>query len=444
MLRMLVLSDNLSNFGEPQLLAEGAIEIYPWTQSRKFPRPSDYEIVVLDMKVLRSDSYGLPWDTFSNLRIDISELFNAGGVVICLNYITIHTSHLISCQHSKSNLRQKDVFRPRDARYENNYDWLLYEDVLSKLNIADVNAKPGNNFLLVTKKKEYISFLSGVKEYQKVIDGIDEKTGSVGYTVNLSHENRLDAEVFALTKVTKKPIACLVRILNGSLILLPQSYANRKIIIDQLYAIGSLEYEASTEVPFKEIFPSWVTNYKHKKELELEKEIEQRNVEVQKLKKELRRFTMIDFLLCGTGNPLEDAVELALKDIGFAVEKTEKGASIDFKVHLGKLSFAIEVTGIEEKVFKDNKHFAHILHYLPQKECDEKILFLVNTYRNLDINARLLKEHFTPPVIEMSKNNHVVLMTTLDLFKIWSDFVDGKTINHYFEKMSSLDGEFKV
>jgi hypothetical protein len=225
--------------------------------------------------------------------------------------------------------------------------------------------------------------------------------------------------------------------------LLPQSNANSTTIVSQLYKIGSLEYEAKVDSTAEVSAPQWLANYKHNQEVEIDNSIEKHNVQIKELKKERQRFAKIDFLLYGTGDSLEDATELALKELGCTVEKTEKGASIDFKVCFGNRKFVFEVTGIDDKVYKDNKHFGHILHYLPEREDNEKIVFLANTFRNIDVKERISKEPFTPPVIDMSRNNHIVLMTTVDLFKVWTDFLDGKPIDCTFDLIYRCDGEFK-
>ena len=442
MLRMLVLSDKLTQIKAPTRILDGAIELYPWSESDEFPRPSDYEIVVLDMSITNSNS--LPWDTFLNLRNDIANLFQAGGIVICLNYFTQHGGQLIQYNPAKSKLKYKDIQVVRNGtRYEMSYDWLMSEELLSKLNIAETDAKAGANFILITKKKAYIDYFTEVKEYHKIIENIEQNYESSGNQLKLNDNVSLDIEVLALTKVTKKPIACVVKLLNGSLILLPQSNGNSKTIVSQLYEIGSLEYETRVGSTVEVSAPQWLANYKHNQEVEIDNSIEKHNVQIKALKKERQRFAKIDFLLYGSGDQLEDAVELALKELGCVVEKTEKGASVDFKVIFGNKKFVFEVTGIDDKVFKDNKHFGHILHYLPEREDNEKIVFLANTYRNMDIKDRMSKEQFTQPVIDMSRNNHIVLKTTADLFRAWADFLDGKPIDSTFDKIYRCDGEFK-
>ncbi len=445
MLRALIISDKLigTNDTEHLNILNGAIEINRWVGPHNLPRPSDYEIVILDMAI-GSYNYGIPSNTFFDIAQDIVNLLRAGGIVICLNYFTDKTRKRVTYNPKTSKLKWKEIIPSGvGERYETNYDWIPYEDLLSALNIAEVNAKVGNNFILTTKKKEYIDYFSGVKEYHKILQFMEPKENARGYELKVG-DTAFDAEVFALTKVTKKPIACALKIFNGFLIFLPQSTANRHTILNQLYSIGRLEFEAHVDESSNFSLPEWLSNYKCKQEIEIDTKIQQYGEEIQTLKKERQKYVKADYLLFGTGDNLEDAVEFVLRQIGFCVEKTEKGATIDFKANLGKIKFVIEVTGIDDKVFKDNKHFSHILQYLPLAEEDEKIVFMVNTYRNIDITERTSKEHFTSPVIEMSKNNHIALITTSNLFKIWVKRLTGEPVEKIFSDLFVCNGVFDI
>lgn len=125
------------------------------------------------------------------------------------------------------------------------------------------------------------------------------------------------------------------------------------------------------------------------------------------------------------------------------VKKMEKGATIDLKVEMDSMRFAIEITGVDDKIYKDSKKFGQILQYLPLKEKDEKIVLLANTYRNMGVEERAGKEHFTEPVTEIAGNNHFCLMTTADLYLMWRGFLNGKSSKEMLAQVFSVDGEFK-
>lgn len=441
-----MLSDKLEIEQNEKTLFEGRIDVFPWRYYNSFPRPSDYEILVLDMYVSSAD---LCPGAFIGLRNEISALLEAGGAVVCLNFTTLKTYKEMSVDPRESKLLAKDIIWARgNYRFETNYDWLFLEQLLSRLNVAQTDAKPGKNFALLSKKKIYIDYFSGVREYHKTIENIEEKKGKdncfLGYEFWLDSETTLDCEIIVSSKVTQKPIACEIKILNGKLVFLPQSEANKNTVIEQLYGIGASVYETNFYNSKTVVTaPEWLSKYKTKQELLIEKEIETHTSAIQQEKRKLLKFSMADILLYGTGDPLEDAVELTLREMGCQVEKLEKGSTVDFKVSFGRMKLVIEATGVEDKIYKDNNHFASILQYLPHKEEAEKIVFLVNTYRKSDAGERLGKEHFTKPVLDISKNNHFCLMTTLDLYYMWRDFLNGKPTEELLSMIYVSEGEFR-
>lgn len=446
MARMLVLSDNLSLPGILVNIITSNGNIHKWTECPQIPRPSDYEIFLLDLKISKQPFHQ---GAFFGLRQEIEVLLKAGGVVICLNYFTVPTIMKIHYHSKESALEGKDIIlAQRDERFETNYDWVYDELLLSRLNIAQVDAKVGTNFELVTKNKLYTKYFEGVSEYHKSVNAVEETLDDEGrlsgHHLSLKEYNDIPIEVIAVSKVTKHPIASAVYLERGTLILLPQSNEDAQVVLGKLYAIGKAQYEKNMQKIEKLLEPpEWVSKYKTQHELMLDKKIEELNAKIDELKLSHKKFDKIDVLLYGTGNQLEDAVEETLKDMGCTIEKLEKGATVDFKAHLNGMNFVIEVTGIDDKVYKDNKHFSQILQYLPYREENERIVFLVNTYRETDIDQRNGKEHFTKPVTDLSRDNHFCLMTTSDLYFIWHAFKNGAPSGKMLAQVFGAEGEFR-
>lgn len=215
-------------------------------------------------------------------------------------------------------------------------------------------------------------------------------------------------------------------------------------MVSQLYKIGMAQYEKNLQnfVEFPKA-PEWLTKYKIKQEVDLDQSIQKLESEIHELEIQHKNFDKIDALLYGTGESLESAVEVVLKDMGCSVEKLEKGATVDLKAHLNEMSFVLEVTGVDEKIYKDNKHFAQILQYLPYREEKERIVLLANTYRNKDVSERMGKEHFTKPVLELSRDNHFCIMTTCDLYFVWRDYKSGVAPEKLLAQIFRAEGEFK-
>lgn len=449
MVRMLVLSDELDvEKKRLNIVMKGNVDVHSWFEYPDIPRLSDYEIAVLDMQIpddaRESSHYNY---AFLGLRQEARILLESGGVIICLNYFTKPTSYK-AYYHSDKGHPAVLRIGPHHRR-EINYDWLFSVGLLSRLNVAQLDAKPGKRLELLSKDKVFAKYFKGVTEYHKTIENVeskeDEEGNFLGYEIYAPEMGtRLNTKVIAVAKVTKKPIACVINILKGSLIFLPQTKARSMMIIDQLYAIGNAEYEKNIqkieEYPSP---PEWLDKYKAKQELGLERKIEDLTQKLERRKLEHKRFEKIDVLLYGTGNPLEVAVQKVLEEMGCTVEKLEKGATMDLKARINSIKFAIEVTGVEDKIYKDSKKFAQILQYLPHKEENEKIVLLANTYRDIDVGERVGRENFTNPVLKIAENNGFCLITTMDLYFMWKDFLNGKSSKKILAEVFSAKGEFR-
>lgn len=447
MTRMLVLSDHLHPDKEwLNIVMKGNVDVHRWIEFPNIPRLSDYEIVVLDMKIPVNNEYK---GAFVGLCEETEILLRSGGVLVCLNYFTIPTEHTIHYDPSDSQLKNSDVIRfGTYDRLEINYDWIFNDAMLSKLNVAQTDAKLGESFLLISKEKVFSEYFKGVNEYHKTIDNIgsieDEENNILGYRFYIGLARSVNAKVFAIAKVTKKPIACTINIRNGSLIFLPQSQAKPKAVISQLYTIGQSEYERNIEITEERPSPpEWLSRYKTRQELDLEGKIKELTETLEQRKLDHRKFEKIDVLLYGTGAFLEVAVQMVLEEMGCIVEKLEKGATIDLKARIGSMKFAIEITGVDNKIYKDSKKFAQILQYLPHKEENEKIVLLTNTYRHVDVEERADKENFTRTVLKIAKDNNFCLMTTVDLYFIWKDFLNGESSEKMLTEVFATKGNFK-
>jgi DNA-binding Lrp family transcriptional regulator len=419
------------------------VDIYTWAEYPYIPRLSDYEIAVLDMDMSKDYSRRC----FIGLAKVVIELLNSGGVIICLNYFTVKTQAQV---HSEDNdPHPAKIQAQRRTRYEINYDWLAFDlELLSALNVAQLDARIGKNFDVITKEKAYTEYLKGVSQYHKTIGNIipkeDDDGRIIGYKLYVSYNRDYDAKVMAVAHVTKQPVACSINYSKGSLVFLPATNGDEKTIIGQLLEIGTVEYEKNIQsIEEHLVAPEWLDKHKVKQELDVESEIHDIVAKLEAKKIEHKRFEAIDVLLYGTGTPLEDAVKKVLEEMGCSVEKTEEGATIDLKARMNSMKFAIEITGVDDKIYKDSNKFGQILQYLPLQEENEKIVLLANTYRSTDIKERIGKEHFTEPVIQIAKNNHFCLMTTADLYLMWRGFLNGKHSKEMLAQVFSVDGEFK-
>lgn len=446
MTRMLVLSDTL-NVDQDWLdtVMKRNVDVSHWSSYPNIPRLSDYEIVVLDMNIPRPSQVE---GAFLGIRDEVRILLESSGVIVCLNHFTRHTKKETLHNKEETGLNGSSVVSSGgDWRREMNYDWMFHLYLISVTNLAHRNAKIGKSFRLMSKDKKFVEYFKGVNVYHKTIDGIAEKKDKqgnfMGYEIYVPNWGDFEVKIIAETRVSKKPIACSMRDSYGSFLFLPQSQAKPETIIEQLYEIGKSEFEANIqrleEIPSS---PKWLEEYKTKQELDLEKGIGKLAKKLEQRKLEHKRFEKIDVLLYGTGASLELAVQKALEEMGCIVEKQEKGATIDFKARIKSMKFAIEVTGVDDKINKDSKKFAQILQYLPHKEKNEKIVLLTNTYRNMDVKDRAKRENFTNTVAKIAKDNEFCLMTTKDLYFMWENFLNGEDAKKMLAAVFTAKAEF--
>lgn len=388
-MQMLILSDRLSP-SEEQLKTLQNVEFFSWKRSFE-RRLTDCEIVVLDTFLSPStgELKNLP---FRSKQDEFYELISSGGVAICLTWMPAYTQGVYKVWN--------ETRRSYEEVNETNYHWLSEGD--RRYLAIEEKRPPGKNFQVISHNRLFLDYFEKVTEYDRTMGGIEyRKDEKKFYYRHIYPEAEYNCEVIAVTKVTGEPIACSIGYGSGTLIFLPQSNAPVESMIKCLYDLGKKYYERNREkigVPVET--PGWLGEYKTEQEKALESQIRETEENLDGLKRFHRRFEEIDVLLYGYGKVLEDAVERVFKDEWKCdVEKTPSGATIDFKVVAPSINkkFILEVTGIVDKVYKDDYKISQALQYLTQDRAPgEKIVILVNTYRETKIDERS-PENFTPP-----------------------------------------------
>ncbi len=185
--------------------------------------------------------------------------------------------------------------------------------------------------------------------------------------------------------------------------------------------------------------PSWLDKYKHKRLIEIERDIKNLTSEKQNLSDYL-------LLLYSSGDLLEDVVKKTFESFGLIVEKTRRGSTIDLIAYTEDRSkiFGIEITGTSNGIKKDNPKLTQIMTFDMQKENKEKPILLANTYKDLDPEERRSKEHFTRQVVEYLEPHGILLMTTFDLYNLWLQMYESKlSKEEIIEKLYIQKGIFK-
>lgn len=213
----------------------------------------------------------------------------------------------------------------------------------------------------------------------------------------------------------KHPIALRMPCFGGEIILLPgktnftwtgdeEKYLSH-ILAPLLEIIPQLK-----KIPERiEQLPEWIKSYSFPDE---DKLIEQK----QEIQSRLEKIRLRKYLLAAKGRPLEDAVDLALKDIGFTVERQPNGAYIDFILKRGDVEVgAVEATSSLGSI--DVKEFRQLLHFLTEYEVEKKEIkgILIGNHF-CDKNPKERGDAFTAAAIKAAEKRGASLIKTTDIF----------------------------
>ena len=172
-----------------------------------------------------------------------------------------------------------------------------------------------------------------------------------------------------------------------------------------------LDLDDSTE-------PAWVEAIKFPALAKLEDEIAGLKADAE----DLRRYLP---LLYASGDALEAAVLQALILLGLRAELTEPGFTADILAQTpdGEMRFGVEVTGIVGSVKKQSPKLTQVLDFERVKEHGEKTILIAGTHRNISPDAREELDDFTGEVVGFLGRHPILLMTTLDLYRMIGDVI---------------------
>ena len=179
----------------------------------------------------------------------------------------------------------------------------------------------------------------------------------------------------------------------------------------------------------------------HNKIGAVQNDIKNLNRQLDDLRKEQARLDRFRDLVspAGTGEYLESIVKDVLLDLGIKTSRAPKGFPVDL---LGD-GFAFEVTGVSKGINVSSEKYNQTLRFLEGPRKNEKIVLVANTYKNKRPSERLVN-HFGKEVSKHLENRGVCLMTTLKLYSIWRDVLEGKKDRETAVKLlKETNGELK-
>ncbi|MDZ7260522.1 MAG: hypothetical protein ONB05_00170 [candidate division KSB1 bacterium] len=335
------------------------IEIIKWNDLGLPRYLIDYDVAVLDFTFGEDRQLGNIQSVYKSLRSGIENFLNDGKIVIAL------------C----GSLESKPLYgddKDTDGEEVYSYQILrnLFEDTIE-------TTSTGTNFNIVPGTS------NSIKKYFENVD----QYWAIFHIQKENNKTIKNIRELALTKTGNRIISAELTIANGLVILLPgYRKKSEKKVIPVIIDIA-MDYDNKM---IKKLFsyenkPDWVFEY----QTEAHKSIDE---QIESLKLNKDKFEKIVFLLYGQDDPLVDSVKLTLEELGLEVSKTTPGFTIDLIAKKGlDIQFAIEVTGTKDKIKKDSNKINQIYSYFPNKQENEKIILLVNTYIHEDLKDRAKK-----------------------------------------------------
>ena len=190
------------------------------------------------------------------------------------------------------------------------------------------------------------------------------------------------------------------------------------------------------EILRKQRKPRWVENYTFEGKKEIERKIEE-------LKREILHYEILERLLFGTGESLEEAVRYALEYLGFEeVERPKEKDSYDISFVYEGIKYIVEIEGTTKQ---GDKRKINQLDGWIKKEIESGVdpssitgIFVVNHNRDKDPRER------EDPLTEQAKNflryHHFKFFTTYFLFELVKKVINGSISKEEARKLL-VEGE---
>ena len=179
-------------------------------------------------------------------------------------------------------------------------------------------------------------------------------------------------------------------------------------LFPQLAALGPVRIPDLSENT-----PAWLDEHKLQDHIDIEQQLAM-------LSEQHRFYSAIERVLWESGEQLENASQILLEDVGFDVERTPKGSTVDLLASMAdtEFKFGIEVTGINDAIKKKSNKIGQAVAFLQQREGSEKPLILANTYNDQPVAARPVTS-FTEEALALMSPMGIVGLTTATLYETW-------------------------
>jgi hypothetical protein len=454
------------------------IEQYYWTHRR--PSAANYPNVILDL------CFGSPGEegyvklkgtdhNFYEIGPEIVRCLSAGGIVMALlGPVAVNERKIGGSEFQRHTVALKKKGASYDDKYngdyETSYDW-LDQGFLEDTRLDALHKKYSSNISVLAKWEEAKKYFDEVTKFWSTIKGPDVYKSNVQATLTYRVEEphrwgisgsvcQRDVWILAVSEHTGEPVAIATNYLSqpGLLVLLPpfniepigtalnagQSPVIGKLLVDLSNSIR--EQIRGLESPG---IPDWAEEYRAPNAVEIARQIEKYETELDSLRGVLAQYDEMLYLLSAKGDLLQQQVcrVFSVPSEEIRAEPTAKGSSLDlFVTDKSGRSLAIEITGTKGKLTKSDKHWADFLDYLPehneknQSGRVERIVLIVNTQNELPLEKRTRKDDITEPVIRTAKDNHICIIRSCDLYQLWIRTLGGLSMQKVSDSLFNCEG----
>ena len=424
-----------------------SVACHDWGEN-DLPNIADYDIVIVNVVSLTKNLSCLNIANLERIKSELIKLLISNGTIYAVSCPFKTEEIIIYKFDNKGNIIEEQTVR----NIINNYMWspITLNIINEKGNTIEVKDasfedyfKNVKEWYFIIKTKEEITPENAIGDYYYEDIGPFKITESKTWMNKLATNRMREAiaakfyyEFTILIKGSSlKDFSMKSTKKSGYFILLP--------LATEMNDIEAINYilEKHLGVFQKIPPPDWakaiqVPNLnKIQSELEtIESEINRLEKEKGKLMEKEKELGSFRELIYETGHPLEEIVRKVFTELGYPPKTPKFGE--EYIIEFNNILGIIECKGVKKSISR--RDFRQLLDYVKNYETEPDLsnlkikgILIANAWRNLKPEQRNSRAKPIFPsgqsgVIEIAKKHHMALVNTIDLFKIFCKYKEGK------------------
>jgi hypothetical protein len=390
------------------------IETMKWDKSNFPHRLDDFNVLILDLSFENEENINYISVIYQKLLNQINLFLNEQKIVVAI-----------------CGIKKAVLFSIFDKDTGSDYEIDCY-DILIKFFDLKMNLDiPGRCFKLNPGTFDSIqNYFKYVSEFSAIFE------------IDIQNSMKIEGVTeIATTTTTSRIISADIKLNKGNLIILPgYEKQNIKDVAPIIFNISQKYYQREKKRKYlRTEKPDWVQQYQIDDHLKIEDKIDALNEAKSK-------YDVIVGLLFEQHKALEYAIKTTFIDLGLEAKETKTGYTVDiFANYNNKYNFAIEVTGLKDKIRKKSEKMSQVWGYFLQIKSNEKILLIANTHIHLNLTERKNRENFTSEAKKLLIKTDAIFMTSVDLYLLWKAVKENKvTCEKVIESIWETNGEFRL